>query len=170
MTDFKEEWKLFKETYNRRYGKRIYYVSNYGRVKCNGKLFKCPIHNGYYVLCGEYLHRIIAEKFLDDWDPNKEVDHKDCNPLNNIVTNLLVCDHKQNMNNPLSIQHMRESKLGYKYSEEHNKNLSKSLKGHTSAFKNKKHTEYSKKLMSEKHKGTHRVYRTDGTWYMKKED
>lgn len=108
MTDFQEEWKFYKETYNRRYGKRVYYVSNYGRVKCNGEFYKCAIHNGYYVLCGEYLHRIVAELFIPGYNEKFELDHKDRNKLNNMVTNLLLCDHKQNMNNPLTIQHMIE--------------------------------------------------------------
>ena len=105
MRDFKEEWKFYKETNHPRWGHRIYYVSNFGRVKLNGKLYICPIFNGYYYLPGKPLHRIVAELFIPDWDPNKEVDHKDCNKLNNIVTNLLIVDHTQNQNNPLSIQH-----------------------------------------------------------------
>lgn len=110
MSYFQEEWKFYKETYNFRWGHRIYYVSNYGRVKCNGKLFKCPIINGYYYLCRKPLHRIVAEQFIPGYDENYELDHKDCNKLNNMVTNLLLCkDHKQNMNNPLTIQHMIEN-------------------------------------------------------------
>lgn len=107
-----EVFKFYKETNGSRWGKRVYYVSNYGRVKCNGKLFKCSIHNGYYYLCGRPLHRIVAELFIPGWNRKFEIDHKDCNPLNNMVTNLLVCkDHKQNMNNPLTIQHCRERLL-----------------------------------------------------------
>lgn len=106
-----EEWILFREfkKSNRYYKKGdILTVSNYGNVLLNGQPHECSICRGYYYLCYSPLHRIIAEKFLLDWDPNKEVDHKDRNRLNNMVTNLLLCDHKQNMNNPLSIQHMRE--------------------------------------------------------------
>lgn len=105
----REIWKFYKETNNRRWGKRVYYVSNFGRVKCNGKLYTCPTYNGYYRLCGEYLHRIVAKLFLDDYYENCEIDHKDRNKLNNMVTNLLICNHKQNLNNPLTIQHCRES-------------------------------------------------------------
>ena len=106
----KEIWKFYKETNSNRWGKRVYYVSNYGRVKCNGELYKCGIRNGYYILCGEYLHRIIAEKFIPGWKGDYEIDHKDCNPLNNMVSNLLVCkDHRQNCNNPLTIQHYKQS-------------------------------------------------------------
>lgn len=108
----KEIYKLYKEIKrSNKYFKKgdILTVSNYGKVKCNGEFYKCPIVGGrYYYLCHRPLHRIIAEKFLSDWDPNKEVDHKDRNTLNNMVTNLLLCDHTQNMNNPLTIQYRKE--------------------------------------------------------------
>lgn len=110
-----EIWKIYKEIKrSNKFFKSgdILTVSNFGRVKCNSELFKCRIKNGYYVLCGEYLHRIIAEKFIPGWKKDYEIDHKDRNRLNDIVTNLLVCkDRKQNMNNPLTIQHCREIKL-----------------------------------------------------------
>ena len=34
----KEEWKIYKETKNSRWGHRVYEVSNLGRVKCNGEV------------------------------------------------------------------------------------------------------------------------------------
>ena len=191
MSKLQEEWILFKEiTRSNQYFKKgdILTVSDWGRVKCNGEFHKCSIVNGYYRLCGERLHRIIAEKFLDNWDPNKEVDHKDCNPLNNMVTNLLICDHNQNMNNPLTRKHMSDSKTGCipwnkgkhglqtawnknkSLSEEQKQKISKSLKGNIPWNKGKNQTEEQKQKISKSKKGTHRVYRTDGTWYMKKED
>lgn len=108
-----EVWKFYKETNSRPWGHRIYYVSNYGRVKCNGELYICPINKGYYYLCGIPLHRIVAELFIPGWKKDYEIDHKDRNKLNNMVTNLLVCqDHKQNMNNPLTIQYREIHKSG----------------------------------------------------------
>jgi hypothetical protein len=113
MTDFQEEWKFYKEiTRSNQYFKKgdILTVSDWGRVKCNSEFYKCPINRGYYRLCREYLHRIVAEKFISGWKKDYEIDHKDCNPLNNRVDNLLICkDHKQNMNNPLTIKHNRET-------------------------------------------------------------
>lgn len=144
----KEIWVFYKETYNSRWGKRIYEVSNYGRVKCNDKLFKCSIGtDGYYYLCGIPLHRIIAEKFIPGWKKDYEIDHKDRNKLNNMVTNLLVCDHKTNMNNPLSIQHMSNVKIG-------SIPWNKGKKGLQTGWNKGQHlTEETKKKISESHKG-----------------
>jgi len=108
-----EIWKFWKEVkHSNQHFKKgdILTVSDCGRVKCNGEFYKCPINNGgYYHLCHIPLHRIIAEKFLSDYYENCEIDHKDCNKLNNMVTNLLVChNRKENMANPLTRQHMRE--------------------------------------------------------------
>ena len=106
-----EEYKFWREIkQSNKYFKKgdILTVSTWGQVKCNGKLYKCPIKNGYYYLCGKPLHRIVAELFIPGWYEKCEIDHKDRNRLNNMVTNLLIGDHKTNMNNPLTRQHMRE--------------------------------------------------------------
>lgn len=105
-----EVWKFYKETKSK-YGHRIYEVSNLGRVKLNGKLYICPIRkDGYYYLCNKPLHRIVAELFIPGWDEKFEIDHKDRNRLNNMITNLLICfNHSQNINNPLTIQYKIEN-------------------------------------------------------------
>lgn len=171
----KEIWVFYKETNNARWGHRIYYVSNWGRVKCNGELYKCTITRGYYYLNGIPLHRIIAEKFLPDWDPNKEVDHINTIKTQNMVWNLRMVDSKGNANNPLTRQHKKgkgghkhteEEKLhqslmikgktpwnkGIALSEEHKRKVSESLKGKIPWNKGKHHSEETKKKMSESHK------------------
>ena len=107
----REIWKFYKETYCNRYGKRVYYVSNYGRVKCNGKLFKCQMStSGYYYLCHRPLHRIIAELFIPNPYNLPCIDHIDGNRLNNIVSNLRWCTYKINNNNPITRQRYIESR------------------------------------------------------------
>lgn len=112
----KEVWKFYKETNSRPWGHRIYEVSNFGRVKLNGELYTCPVTRGYYYLLHNPLHRIVAQLFLPDWDPNKEVDHINGNKLNNIATgektNLRMCSHKENMNNPLWLERNGETHKG----------------------------------------------------------
>lgn len=135
----KEVWKFYKEINHPKWGHRIYEVSSYGRVKCNGELFTCIIHKsqGYYYLCKKPLHRIVAELFLPDWDPNKEVDHIDGNKLNNRIDNLRMCSHKENMNNPITKKCISDAKIGSipwnynkpnAYTEESKQKMSKSQK------------------------------------------
>ena len=43
------------------------------------------------------IHRLVAMAFLPNYDETLEVNHKDCNKLNNNVTNLELVTHKQNI-------------------------------------------------------------------------
>lgn len=152
MTDFQEEWVLFKIiTRSNQYFKKgdILEVSNFGNVLCNREPYECKINKklGYKILAGEYLHRIVAEKFLSDWDPTKQVDHKDTNRLNNRVDNLCMVTHKENCNNPLTLQHQSESqKLCY---VENRRSKIPWNKGGTSWNKGKHHSEETKRKISE---------------------
>ena len=106
-----EIWKFYKETNSYRYGKRVYYVSNFGNVKCNGELFKVPINSsGYKILYPELLHHIVAELFVQNTFNNLEVDHIDTNRLNNRVDNLRWVTHKENCNNKITKEKMSISK------------------------------------------------------------
>lgn len=148
----KEVWKFYKETKQNRWGHRIYEVSNFGRVKLNGKLFKCTIINGYYYLCHKPLHRIVAELFLPDWDPNKEVDHINTITTDNRACNLRIVNHKENCNNPLTLHHVNISnsrKKGVPRSEEIKQKISESKKGQSNGRLGLHHTEETKQKMRE---------------------
>ena len=43
-----------------------------------------------------YVHRIVAICFLDNPDNLPEINHIDCNPKNNTVSNLEWCTHQEN--------------------------------------------------------------------------
>jgi len=46
-----------------------------------------------------YVHRLVAQAFLDDYDPDLQVDHVDRDPSNNHVSNLRMLTRSQNMQN-----------------------------------------------------------------------
>ena len=185
-----EIWKFYKEIkHGPKRTQGIYEGSDLGRVKLNGKLYKCRIHNGYYYLCHRPLHRIVAELFLHDWNPNLEVDHINTITTDNRTSNLCMSTHKQNQNNPLTKQHNSQSHIGQQpwnkgkkglqtgwnkgqhLTEEHKRKISENhvdVSGINNPFYNKTHTKEAKNKISEAKKGTHRVYRTDGTFFMEK--
>ena len=150
-----EQWKTWKET-NSRYGYRIYDISNLGNVLVNCEPYECKIHNGYKYLCSKPLHRIVAQLFINNYNPKLEVDHIDTNKLNNRVDNLRICTPKENSNNPITKKHMSENHHDISginnpnyggLSEEHKRKLSESLNGNKNRL-NTKLSNYSKKQIS----------------------
>ena len=111
-----EVWKDYKDY------EGLYQASNLGRMRsldrwvksksgsvrlCKGKILKlCTDKRGYlHVVLSKnnkvkaYLvHRIIAETFLPNTDNLPQVNHKDENKLNNVVSNLEWCTHEYNVN------------------------------------------------------------------------
>lgn len=93
---------------------QLYQISNQGTVKSlgNDKTRKekilIPTNNkdGYlYVGLSKqgkrknyYIHRLVAEAFLDNSNNLPEVNHKDENKTNNNLDNLEFCDRKYNIN------------------------------------------------------------------------
>lgn len=89
----------------------LYEASNLGRVRS----IKYPItrilkphykkrgyaHLGLYThagkLCCVQLHKAVYEAFQGPIPEGKEIDHIDNDPSNNLLTNLQVLSHKQNM-------------------------------------------------------------------------
>ena len=101
----KEYWKPIKGY------EGLYEVSNLGRVKSlkfgKERMLKVSKDKKGYlhvVLCKNgilktyYVHRLVAEAFIDNTDNLPQVNHKDENPQNNIYTNLEWCDRKYNCN------------------------------------------------------------------------
>ena len=43
-----------------------------------------------------FVHRLVAEAYLDDWNPKLQVDHIDRDKLNNNVTNLRMVTQSEN--------------------------------------------------------------------------
>ena len=99
--------------------KGIYQISNYGRVrrlptevwngyahfKYEGKILKTTKNkNGYYTVClckqgkvkRKYIHRLVAETFIENPNNYQEVNHKDENKENNHMDNLEWCNRSYN--------------------------------------------------------------------------
>ena len=109
-----EEWKYYKTTDSKRWGHRVYEVSNFGHAKLNGELIEFDESARYYGIAGAYLHKIVAELFIPNPENKPHVDHIDTNTHNNRVDNLRWCTQKENCANPLTRQHMSESMKGEK--------------------------------------------------------
>lgn len=86
-----------------------YQISNLGNVYSliTNKILKPRLTlDGYYQvdLCKDgvkrhlYIHRLVAQSFLDNPKNYKIVNHKDENSMNNIVSNLEWCDSTYNNN------------------------------------------------------------------------
>lgn len=93
-----EEWKPIN-------GFEDYEISNYGRIRKDFKLKQINASDGYLKTSltknGEkqyvYMHRLVAEHFLPDWDPQLVVNHKDENKQNNHVSNLKMMTLGENV-------------------------------------------------------------------------
>lgn len=86
----------------------LYQVSNLGEIRrTKTKRIKKATDNGngylHITLCknGErknyYIHRIVADAFIDNFNNCKEIDHVDYNRKNNNVSNLRRISHKENI-------------------------------------------------------------------------
>lgn len=78
------------------------------RIFCKEMFMKVsPDSDGYMVIglfydkLGKFkypsVHRLVAEHFLSDWDPNLQVNHLDGDKSNNNVTNLEMATCKENI-------------------------------------------------------------------------
>lgn len=97
-----------------------YLVSNYGRVmsighpddryRCNYDRILSPADNGRgYLFVNingkqKYIHRLVAETFIENPNNYPEVNHKNENKNDNYVGNLEWCDKKYNVSYSLSIK------------------------------------------------------------------
>ena len=102
-----------------------YQISSYGRVRSiprkvqfgntqritKEKIIKpCSNGNGYYYVSlgrginnRKYIHRLVCEAFLPNPDNKPCIDHINTDRTDNRVENLRWVTHKENINNPLTI-------------------------------------------------------------------
>lgn len=87
-------------------------------------------HNGKQVRHMYFIHRLIAELFVYNPNPNKYniVDHIDGNKLNNDPSNLRWTDQKGNLNNPNTKNNNRKALKEYWSKQENRQKMSETIK------------------------------------------
>ena len=135
----------------------IYEVDNFGRVFSldrvkqvddNGRIYDKPLTGkrmkqhthtkGYKVVSltkdGKtktcFVHRIVAEAFIDNPSNLPMINHKDEDRTNNEVDNLEWCDSRYNMMYGHAREKRRKKLVGRPHSEEHKKKISEGIKRH----------------------------------------
>lgn len=117
----KEIWKKYE--HSDLHESQKFEISNYGRIKSLNKgkpeILKGYVNNGYLTFSTRkknnkrtltYVHKAVAAHFIENNDPEKSVvSHKDYNPLNNHVDNLMWLTPKE------SEQHAYKNPQGSKY-------------------------------------------------------
>lgn len=109
-----EIWKTMKEN-------EKYEVSSLGRIKTKktGRIRKTRVSNKGYEIVGIYInkklkylyvHRIVANNFLENSKGYKEVNHINENKLDNNISNLEYCDTKYNCNYGTRVKRILKSK------------------------------------------------------------
>lgn len=86
--------------------KGSYYVVDDGHIyNESGKEIGSVNKNGYAVISSVLVHRIIWETFNGEIPEGYEIDHINTVRNDNRIENLRLATHKENSNNPLTIEH-----------------------------------------------------------------
>ena len=121
----------------------LYQISNYGRIYSLKKgIIKRSSLNRGYVCIRLYkngkgkpysVHRLVAKHFIPNPNNYPCVNHKDENPSNNCVSNLEWCTYSYNNTYGSRLERCAKSMKDFKHTEESKKRISNTLK--TNHFK-----------------------------------
>lgn len=75
------------------------------------------------------IHRVVASAFMPNYEGKPMIDHINRNRKDNRVENLKWCTLKENMNNPLTLEWLKNCRPNYKHSEDIKKKISIIQKG-----------------------------------------
>ena len=152
-----EKWKDIKGYEN------IYQVSNLGRIRSLDRIYVQPSRwgtsmlkkykgkvlnptdngNGYLIISlrddnrkrkSFYVHRLVAEHFLDNPNNLPEVNHKDEDKTNNFVENLEWCTASYNRTYGNAAEKQAKKLRGKKHTKEHKAKISMSMKKHFCSY------------------------------------
>jgi len=119
--------------------KSVYTLSKKGLLRLTGTILKTTInHRGYEKVKLQWLdngklirktmavHRLVAMSFIPNPENKPFINHKDCNPLNNHVSNLEWCTPQENVHHAQKMGRVPMAKpyeyKGYNY-EAHQKKI-----------------------------------------------
>ena len=135
---------------------RIYSLDRTISVSDNGRLYDKPLKSkqmkqsmhtkGYKTVSltkeGKtktcYVHRIVAEAFINNPDNLPFVNHKDEDKTNNFVDNLEWCTNEYNIKYGTARKRQAKVLTGKKHTKEHNEKISKGVKAYYCSYGERK--------------------------------
>lgn len=158
---------------------RVFSVERIKTVNDNGRIYDKPISakrlrqmmhsNGYKTVTltkdgvskTHFVHRLVAEAFIENPSGLPMINHKDEDKTNNLPENLEWCDAKYNATYGNAIRKRVRKIIGVKHTDEHNAKISESLKKHYETHESKsrgRESEKQKKVIAVDESGREFVF------------